>query len=328
MKFRSIEMPIQGLVTVNRHVQLRFYGYPVAMRRDGCFFKKAKTMKIIGTILVGCLIAGYCSIQQSDERHVLLDGQSNFRDIGGYKTTDGKTVKWRQVYRSGELPRLTNEDVEKVKKLGIKKVVNFLNENETKARGKDRLPNGTKEVSLPIESEGGLVDVVLEARKTADFSKVPVGLNPELHRVLVQEADQQYAAFLRELADPKNRPLVFHCSHGVHRTGTAAAILLSALGVPWETVREDYLLSNEYRKEEVAKRVEQLRELAAKNQGIPADRVDMANINAFYILQPDYIDASLEEAVKQYGSMDKYIRDGLGITKEEIKSLRDALLEQ
>jgi protein-tyrosine phosphatase len=291
-------------------------------------FSNGILMKTLGTILVGCLIVGYCSIQQSDERHVPLDGQPNFRDIGGYKTTDDKTVKWRQVYRSGELPRLTNNDVEKLKELGIKTVVNFLTENETKARGKDHLPGDTDEVSLPIESDGGLVGVVLEARKTADFSKVPVELNPELHRLLVREANQQYAAFLRELADPKNRPLIFHCSHGVHRTGTAAAILLSALGVPWETVRKDYLLSNEYRKEEVTKRLEQLRELAAKNQGIPVDRVDMANINAFYILQPAYIDASLDETVKQYGSMENYIRDGLGITTEEIKSLRDSLLER
>lgn len=183
-------------------------------------------MKTIGTILVGCLIAGYCSIQQSEERHVPLDGEPNFRDIGGYKTTDGKTVKWQQVYRSGELPRLTNDDVEKVDELGIKTVVNFLTEKETKARGNDRLPTGVKEVSLPIESDGGLAGVILEARKTADFSKVTVDLNLELHRLLVREANQQYAAFLRELADPKKRPLVFHCSHGVHRTGTAAAILL------------------------------------------------------------------------------------------------------
>ena len=65
-----------------------------------------------------------------------------------------------------------------------------------------------------------------------------------------------------------------------------------ALGVPWETVREDYLLSNKYRKAETEKRLAQLRELAAKNQNLPPEEVDMTNINAFYILQGSYIDAT------------------------------------
>ena len=204
------------------------------------------------------------------DRHVVLDGQPNFRDLGGYKTTDGRTVKWGQIYRSGELPRLSDVDVARLKGLGIRTVVNFLTPLETEARGVDRLPNGVREVSQPISggAGGGLAKVVSEARQTGDFSEVPVELNAEIHRLIVQEAREQYATLLREVADASNRPLVFHCSHGVHRTGTAAAILLAALGVPWETVREDYLLSNEYRKEEIEKRLTQLQQLAAKNQGI------------------------------------------------------------
>jgi protein-tyrosine phosphatase len=218
-----------------------------------------------------------------------------------------------------------------LQKLDIKTVVNFLTEEEIEARGEYRLPEGVREVRLPLaggDAEGGgLAGAVFKARQTGDFSDVPVELNAEIHRLIVREADQQYAALLRELADAKNRPLVFHCSHGVHRTGTAAAIVLSALGVPWETVREDYLLSNECRKEEVARRVKQLRYQAAKNQGIPPEQVDMANINAFYILQPSYIDASLEEAVKQHGSMEGYLRRGLGVDDELIERLRRDLLE-
>jgi protein-tyrosine phosphatase len=103
---------------------------------------------------------------------------------------------------------------------------------------------------------------------------------------------------LREIADPDNRPFVYHCSHGVHRTGTATAILLSALGVPWETIREDYLLSNEYRANEVDRRTNELRLLAADTLLVEPEQVDMTNINAFYILEPEYIDASLDEAVK------------------------------
>lgn len=135
-----------------------------------------------------------------------------------------------------------------------------------------------------------------------------------------------YAAVLRELADPSNRPLVFHCSHGVHRTGTATAILLSALGVPWETIREDYLLSNEYRAEEVEARLDRIRHKVAQDRGISPEQVDMTNVEAFYLLEGHYIDGALEQAVEEYGSMERYIRDGLGITDEEVARLREELL--
>jgi protein-tyrosine phosphatase len=154
-----------------------------------------------------------------------------------------------------------------------------------------------------------------------------VELNPAIHRLLVHDGQQQYAALLREIADPVSRPLVFHCSHGVHRTGTGAAILLSALGVPWETVREDYLLSNKYRHDEVQMRLGQLRQMAAQKKGIPPERVDMSNMEAFLIQDGSYIDASYEEIVQEHGSVDKYVRDGLGLSEREVQQLREELIE-
>jgi len=283
-------------------------------------------MKLFCQILYCCLIVGCCSIAQAEDRHVPLEGQPNFRDVGGYKTVDGQRVKRGFVYRSGELPRLTDKDVAKLGQLGIKTVVSFLTAQEEKARGKDRLPDGVREVSQPIESDGGLLNAVLDARKTGDFSKLPVDLNPHFHRLLVREAREQYAALFKEIAD-SDGPIVFHCSHGVHRTGTATAILLSALGVPWETVREDYLLSNKYRKSEIDNRVSQLRALAAKSQNVTPDKVDMTNINAFYFLRGSYIDATHDEILKKYGSIDGYLTKGLGLTKQDIQKLRDRLLE-
>jgi protein-tyrosine phosphatase len=263
------------------------------------------------------------------DRHVSLDGQPNFRDLGGYKTVDGRTVKWGQLYRSGELHGLSDADVDRLEDLGIRTVVNFLIPMEVEARGADRLPDGVREVSQPISggAGGGLTKVVSEARQTGDFSEVPVELNAEIHRLIVQEAREQYATLLRQIVDASNRPLVFHCSHGVHRTGTAAAILLATLGVPWETVREDYLLSNEYRKEEIEQRLSQLRQLAAENKGVATDQVDTTNMEAFYILQDSYIDATHDQIVKEYGSLDGYLRKGLGLSEGEIERLRTELLE-
>lgn len=262
------------------------------------------------------------------KRHIPLEGQSNFRDIGGYKTTDGRTVKWGQVYRTGELPRLTDEDIAVLKNLDLQMVHNFLLEEEIAQRGQDRLPSSTQLVENPIKtSADDLVLAVLEARKTGDFSVVPPDLNKEVHRVLAREGREEYAAMMRALSDPENRPFAFHCSHGVHRTGTATAILLSALGVPWETVREDYLLSNTYREEENDKRIEQLTAEAAKTLGVPPGEVDTTNMVAFYILQGDYIDGTLEVILQEYGSMENYLQQGLGLSSEELDVLRQQLLE-
>jgi protein-tyrosine phosphatase len=261
-------------------------------------------------------------------RHIALQGQSNFRDIGGYKTIDGHTVKWGQVYRSGELPRLTKEDVTILKGLDLRMVHNFLLEEEIMQRGEDRLPVGTTLVKNPIKtSADDLVIALLDARKTGDFSMVPPDLNREVHRVLALEGRDEYAAMIRAVTNPANRPFAFHCSHGVHRTGTATAILLSALGVPWETVREDYLLSNTFRAEENEKRIKQLTIEAAKTLGIPPEDVDTTNIVAFYILQGDYVDGTLEAIEEEYGSMNNYLTKGLGLSEEELRNLREQLLE-
>lgn len=188
-------------------------------------------------------------IHAAPDRHICLDGQSNFRDIGGYVTSDGHTIRWREVFRSGRLSSLSDVDVDRLDDLGIKAVVNFLTTDEIEADGPDRLPSGVIEKPLPMEA-GNMIDltvVVNEARRTGDFSAVSPEINPDIHRLLMIEGRENYAELLRIAANPENRPIAFHCSGGVHRTGTAAALLLGALVVPWETIREDYLLSNTYR---------------------------------------------------------------------------------
>ncbi len=260
---------------------------------------------------------------------MVLDGQPNFRDLGGYETTDGRTVKWGQVYRSGELPRLSDDDVAKLGELEIRSVVNFLLPEEIEMNGRDRLPEGAQEVHQPIHGDRAaeLTMAVQTAIKAAEFDDIPPEMNPEFHRLLLVEGKDQYSDLLRRAADPANGPLVFHCSHGVHRTGTATAILLSALGVPWETIREDYLLTNEYRAEEVRAKLDKIRLGAAKTLGVPPEEVDMTNVEAFYILEGSYIDGTLEQAVEDYGSMEAYIRGGLGMSAEEVEQLRSQLLE-
>ena len=111
-------------------------------------------MQLCRSLLVGWLIAGFSSsILAGDQQGLRLDGQPNFRDLGGYKTTDGRKIKSGLVFRSGTLSRITDSDEAKLKILGIKKVVNFLTDEEIRARGSDRLPEDVKMMQLPIAVE-------------------------------------------------------------------------------------------------------------------------------------------------------------------------------
>ena len=97
------------------------------------------------------------TLAQADEaqRHVPLDGQSNFRNLGGYQAADGREVKWGEVFRSGELPRLSDADVDRLDALGVRTVVNFLTPAEIEQRGEDRLPEGVREIEAPIAGADG-----------------------------------------------------------------------------------------------------------------------------------------------------------------------------
>jgi protein-tyrosine phosphatase len=298
------------------------------LRREFDMPENSKKFMLVALVMAMTVMIG-CGNEAPPERHVELEGQSNTRDLGGYATSDGRTLKWGQVYRSGELPHLSDGDVTKLEDLNIGCVVNFLLPQEIEMNGHDRLPAGAREIAEPIQGERAakLTMVAQSAIRSGEFDKIPPEMNPEFHRLLLEEGKPQYAALLRYAADPANRPLMFHCSHGVHRTGTATAILLSALGVPWETVREDYLLTNEYRADEVKVTLEKLRHMVAEKKGVAPEDIDMSNVEAFYVLEGSYIDGSLDQAVAEYGSMQAYIREGLGISDEEIELLKSQLLE-
>lgn len=112
------------------------------------------------------------------------------------------------------------------------------------------------------------------AIRSGNFDALPAELNLEIHAILMDEAKTQYARLLRTLADPEKRPVAFHCSHGGHRTGTATAIVLSALDVPWETVREDYLLTNQLRKHVTEQTLERIRTKVAAERNMKPEDVE------------------------------------------------------
>jgi len=264
--------------------------------------------------------------QDVRERRVELTGQDNFRDLGGYEASDGRRVKWRHLYRSGELSALTDEDVDKLAGLGIRTVVDLRGEAEVATKGPDRLPPGAALHSIAIEP-GDLSPILGPAFVTGDFSTVPEDLLLQINREYVRDWRHSLASLLRVAADPANCPLVFHCTQGKDRAGINAAMLLSALGVPWKAVLEEYLLSNSQRREQAEAGLNGMRASAARQRGIAPEEVDMGNIRGLFFVHATYLGAAHDEITGEFGSVEAFIRDGIGCSDSEISRLRDLLLE-
>lgn len=255
-------------------------------------------------------------------RHVPLAGQSNFRDLGGYATADGREVKWGMVYRAGELNELTEDDVVMLGQLGIKTVVDLRSTQEIDARGEARIPEGTRVLPTPIASAllgSKLIPLLLDG----DFSKIPENLLATVNRGLVTDCQEQFAALLSAVADPGQRPLVFNCTQGKDRTGFGAAVILSALGVPWDTIVEDYLLSNVYREKDNEKLLALIRGFVTEQH---EDEVDLSRISALLVVEESNINAARAQVMESYGSFEVFIHEALGFSNSELERLRDDLL--
>ncbi|WP_136481905.1 tyrosine-protein phosphatase [Cognatitamlana onchidii] len=289
--------------------------------------KKMFYLPVFLILLIGCKNKENTSSQEAYKRTIQLAGQNNFRDLGNYSNEKGGVIRKHLIYRSGTLSKITDQDKAIIKELGIKTVINFLTKEEIAKRGSDNLPVNVKSVYLPISGDNDEASTVLNARQTGDFSKVPVELNYNIHKILPEVGKDSYYQFLKLLADSTIYPVLFHCSHGVHRTGTAAALLLSLLEVPWSQIETDYLLSNECRKHESEMRIEQLDSMA--RQGY--DNLDFDKnreyIEAFYLLESDYILGTKRHIEETYGSFDKYF-EYLGLTKKEISKVKKNLINE
>lgn len=232
-------------------------------------------------------------------------------------------MKWGAVYRSGELSQLSASDIDTLGELGIKTVVDLRSPQEVSARGESRTPPGARVVPLPIASSevfSKLIPMFLEG----DFSRLPPDLLERVNRALVRNFGAQYGGLLRTLIDRANRPLVFHCTQGKDRAGFGAAMVLSALGVPWETVVEDYLLSNHFRREENDKLLAMIRDFASSKNG---EEVELSNIEGLLYVKAASLEAAHTEIRALHGDVESFLIDGLGCRLEELERLRDELLE-
>lgn len=243
-------------------------------------------------------------------RRVALEGCTNLRDLGGYRTADGRRVRFGLVFRAAALGALTDADLVTLGRLGLRTVCDLRGEKE-RERAPSRLPEPAPEVvSLPIEPTVGaaLRDILERAEATGEDV---VSLLGQAYQAYATSKLPQYRALLGLLARPERLPLVFHCSAGKDRTGFGAALLLTALGVPRAVVIEDYLATNRFWEGR-----------AALPPGTPP-----AVSEALKRAHAPLLEAALDTALRGHADAEAFMEAALGLDAARLAALRDALLE-
>lgn len=238
----------------------------------------------------------------------VLQGASNFRDVGGYRNADGRRVRRGQVFRSDHLAGLTDADVARLQALGVQHSLDFRGVAECTAT--PYAIAGIERVALSIEPTVIARMQALVAQGIVPTTEETVDLMRETYRDFVNRNADTYGRFLKHLlAQPT--PQVFHCTAGKDRTGFAAALLLSALGVDRATIEHDYLLTNQlYRRD-------------ARLEGRGHPHV----MKVLWQVQPEFLHAAFEAVDAQHGGMSDYLHGAIGLTPQELTELQRMLLE-
>ncbi|MBY0511286.1 MAG: tyrosine-protein phosphatase [Rhodospirillaceae bacterium] len=261
------------------------------------------------------------------QRHLPFDGVINFRDFGGYATADGGRVRWKKLYRSAHLANLTDADHARMKELGIAAICDFRTVEESE-KGPSRLPADTVFDRLHLDIWPAATHrptVVARALLDGDSIESVFESQRKMYRSLVADFPDRYATMFQQILRAQGRPILIHCRGGRDRTGFGAAIILFALGVPEETVIEDYLRTNASAgaNDFVGTLAERY---ASAEKG--RTRADLeALFGRVFPVRAENLKAAFEEVHARHGSIDGYLRDAVKVGAPERAKLREWFLE-
>jgi protein-tyrosine phosphatase len=250
--------------------------------------------------------------RQPQKREVALEGAFNFRDLGGYTATDYRRITMRRVYRADEIGKLTDADMEELKRRKIYTVIDFRSEDEA-AAAPDRLLPGADYLLLPAGS-GNSTDSAISAKGHVSGTDAMVAFYSD-----ISAFKEKYRPFFRKLLMlPDTSAIVFHCSAGKDHTGIAAALFLYIMDVPRETIMADYMATNIYRKVENEKMIDSL----VNEQGI-----DRGTATEIMEANPLYLEAVFSALKRKYGSIDSFLYKELGMDEPVKLRLREKFLQ-
>ena len=243
------------------------------------------------------------------ERHIALDGAVNFRDVGGYRTSDGRTVRWRSLFRADNLSHLSEPDRQVVRALRIATVIDLRTLAEVEL---ERFPVD----EIPVDFHH--LPLTAELPSLGQFQNSGPGAFAGHYLEIARRSGDQVAQAIRIVAEPRSRPVVVHCAAGKDRTGVLVAILLALLGVPDDIIADDYALSAKAMDALLGRLLERLPELEEEIRSV-ATTMSSAT--------PANIRALLDGLRREHGSVESYAA-AHGAGDEVVSALRGELLEE
>jgi protein-tyrosine phosphatase len=242
----------------------------------------------------------------------------NFRHLGGYRAEGGGLTRADALFRGGWFDLAGDGDEDRFAATGIRRIFDFRSPPERERRplsGKVRRQAEIVELGISPGSMGPY----LQSLRGLPAAQVDCrGAMTRMHYEMLAEGTPRFREFFRHLAASEG-PVMIMCSTGKDRTGVASALLLSALGVPRETVFEDYLISAEvYRGRELA---------FARSHGLEALGIDLELVRDVFTVHPDYLEAVWRRIDETAGSMEAFLTGAMGIGARERRQLQDLFLE-
>ncbi|MBC1334266.1 tyrosine-protein phosphatase [Listeria booriae] len=253
------------------------------------------------------------------ERTIPLEGCFNFRDLGGYVNTAGKTVKWGKLYRSSLLTNITEKDKDTLEKLGVSWICDLRSTSEIAAKPTPVLAH-IQNRHIPI---GTAKNESTESQKIdiPDDHRVYEPLMGESYRVFAQSKDG-FREIFNDIIEKEEVPFLFHCTAGKDRTGVLGALLLKLLDVPENTILADYELTNQYA-DNILGEMQGLVNAFSNSE----KKIDLENFRPMAEARPAYLEIAFDEMQKEYGSVDAYLEKGIGITSSEKAKFQTMMLE-
>lgn len=244
-------------------------------------------------------------------RRIELDGAVNFRDLGGYRGSDGRRLRWGRLFRSDSLAELSERDLQRLGELGLRNLCDLRDESERLDRPgllrADGLrihelgffPRGTEALARRVRARTIAAEEARHAMRTI-YRRFPV------------EHVSEFARVLDVLTGDDALPALIHCTSGKDRTGFAVAVVLMAVGVARPTIVADYALSGRYRRD------------IAFMFGGDADGQVVEIVKA---ADAEFLEGAFHVIDEVWGGPEAFLRTGLGLTEDRQERLRAALLE-
>lgn len=242
------------------------------------------------------------------ERKIPLDGCFNFRDLGGYPTTDGAHVRWRRMFRADGLQALTEEDVRHLRDdLRLSDIIDLRSTAELTHDGRGRLADTPIRFHHVPFFDGDTRVQVAPTEWSLDT----------MYLGLIEQATEPIARAIRALAATEpGASAVYHCAAGKDRTGVLSAILLSLLGVDDELIIADYALSQD-NMDQIIDRLDSLRGYDDVWNELPPETLHA---------RPETMRGLIRQMNERWGGVAGYVKT-IGIEDHELAQLRERSLE-